>query len=183
MSESTRPGSTAVLPAAGAGTRLRLGAKAMLPFPGRTLVEVIAEILLDGGSREVVVVLGAVANHVFASTSLGTTSAEKIRVVVNPDWRSGMASSLRLGVETAALGHDVMVALVDQPRLAVKANECAACHAPAWSDYSCCLRCRLRKASAWTSCAARRVPAHTGRRNRNGRLRGPAVPPDQPPSR
>lgn len=121
MSESKRSCTTAVLLAAGAGTRLGLGAKSLLPFRGRTLVEVITDILLDGGCQEVVVVLGAAADRVLASTRLGIISAEKVRVVVNPDWRSGMASSFRLGVETASPGHDVMVALVDQPRLAVKA--------------------------------------------------------------
>lgn len=35
-------GTTAVLLAAGAGTRLGLGPKALLPFRGRTLVEVLA---------------------------------------------------------------------------------------------------------------------------------------------
>jgi nicotine blue oxidoreductase len=121
MSESPAASTTAVLLAAGAGTRLGLGPKALLPFRGRTLVEVLAEILLVGGCREVVVVLGAEADRVLASTRLGSPNAENVRVVVNLDWQSGMASSFRLGVETATPGHHVMVALVDQPGLAVDA--------------------------------------------------------------
>ena len=78
----TTPGSTtAVLLAAGAGTRLGLGPKAALPFRGRTLVEVLADVLLDGGCREVVAVLGADAATVRAATDLS-----RHRVIDNPDW-------------------------------------------------------------------------------------------------
>ena len=76
-------GTTAVLLAAGAGTRLGLGPKALLPFRGRTLVEVLADVLLAGGCREVVVVLGADAARVRAATDLG-----RHRVIDNPDWAS-----------------------------------------------------------------------------------------------
>lgn len=50
---------TAVLLAAGAGMRLGRGPKALLPFRGSTLVEVLADVLLDGGCREVAVIFGA----------------------------------------------------------------------------------------------------------------------------
>lgn len=61
------------------------------------MVEVIAKILLDGGCREVVVVLGAVADHVLASTS-----AEKVRVVVNPKGRCVRACLASATGETVA---------------------------------------------------------------------------------
>ena len=108
---------TAVLLAAGEGRRLGLGPKALLPFRGRTLVEVLAEVLLNGGCREVVVVLGAEARQVLASTNLGPAEERRVRVVVNTEWNSGMAGSFRLGVETALPGDHVLVALVDQPGL------------------------------------------------------------------
>ncbi len=71
MADSTEPRTTAVLLAAGAGTRLGRGPKALLPFRGRTLVEVLAGVLLDGGCREVVIVLGADAAKVRDTTGPG----------------------------------------------------------------------------------------------------------------
>lgn len=103
---------TAVLLAAGAGTRLGLGPKALLPFRGRTLVEVLAEVLFDGGCREVVAVLGAGAAAVRAAADLS-----RCRVVENPDWADGMGGSFRAGVAAAAPGDHVLMALVDQPGL------------------------------------------------------------------
>ncbi|KUM33645.1 nicotine blue oxidoreductase [Arthrobacter sp. EPSL27] len=104
---------TAVLLAAGAGTRLGLGPKALLPFRGRTLVEVLADVLLDGGCREVVAVLGAGAAEV-----RGTADLSRCRVIENPDWAGGMGGSFRAGLAAAAPGDHVLMALVDQPGLA-----------------------------------------------------------------
>lgn len=112
MSDSNERGTTAVLLAAGAGTRLGLGPKALLPFRGRTLVEVLAEVLLDGGCRDVVIVLGAEAAKVRSTADLRTYT-----LVDNPVWASGMGSSFRLGVSSAAKDNHILVALVDQPGL------------------------------------------------------------------
>jgi nicotine blue oxidoreductase len=103
---------TAVLLAAGAGTRLGLGPKASLRFRGRPLVEVLADVLADGGCREVVVVLGADAAKVRAAADL-----RRHRVVENPNWNTGMGSSFQLGVAAAAPEDHVLIALVDQPGL------------------------------------------------------------------
>ena len=112
MNDSTSVPTTGVLLAGGAGTRLGLGPKALLPFRGHTLVEVLAKTLLDGGCLEVVVVLGAGAEDVRGTTDLGG-----YLVVDNPEWASGMSSSFRTGVAAASHGHNVMVTLVDQPGL------------------------------------------------------------------
>ena len=96
---TTAGSTTAVLLAAGAGTRLGLGPKALLRFRGRTLVEVLADVLLAGGCREVVTVLGADAAKVRAATDLS-----RHRVIDNPDWATGMGGSFRLGVAAAAAG-------------------------------------------------------------------------------
>jgi nicotine blue oxidoreductase len=112
MNDSGAVPTTGVLLAGGAGTRLGLGPKALLPFRGHTLVELLAKTLLDGGCLEVVVVLGAGAQDVRRATNLGG-----YLVVDNPEWASGMASSFRTGVAVAAHGHNVMVTLVDQPGL------------------------------------------------------------------
>lgn len=112
MGDAAGQGTTAVLLAAGAGTRLGLGTKALLPFRNRTLVEVLADVLLDGGCREVVVVLGAEAPRV-----TGTADLSRHKVVRNPEWASGMGQSFQLGVAAAAPDDHVMIALVDQPGL------------------------------------------------------------------
>ncbi|MCO4255418.1 nicotine blue oxidoreductase [Pseudarthrobacter cellobiosi] len=112
MADLDEQRTTAVLLAAGAGTRLGLGPKALLRFQGRTLVEVLADVLLDGGCREVVTVLGADAGTVRAATDLS-----RHRVIDNPDWASGMGSSFRAGVAAAAPEDHVLIALVDQPGL------------------------------------------------------------------
>ncbi len=112
MSDTGASRTTAVLLAAGAGTRLGLGPKALLRFHGRTLVEVLADVLLAGGCREVVTVLGADAETVRAATDLS-----RHRVIENPDWDTGMGSSFRAGVAAAAPEDHVLIALVDQPGL------------------------------------------------------------------
>jgi nicotine blue oxidoreductase len=73
---------------------------------------VLADILLDGGCREVVVVLGADAASVRRDTDLSRHT-----VAENPDWPSGMGSSFRLGLSRVRNGDHVLVALVDQPGL------------------------------------------------------------------
>jgi nicotine blue oxidoreductase len=116
MSDSGPPRTTAVLLAAGAGTRLGLGPKALLPFHGRTLVEVLADVLLAGGCREVVTVLGAEAGRVRAATDLS-----RHRVIENPHWATGMAGSFRAGVAATDPEDHVLIALVDQPGLTQEA--------------------------------------------------------------
>jgi nicotine blue oxidoreductase len=112
VSHSRAPRTTAVLLAAGGGTRLGLGPKALLRFRGRTLVEVLADELFAGGCREVVTVLGSGAATVRAGTDLS-----KYRVLDNPGWDTGMGGSFQLGVAAAAPDDHVLVALVDQPGL------------------------------------------------------------------
>ncbi|WP_264031830.1 NTP transferase domain-containing protein [Cellulosimicrobium sp. SH8] len=104
----------AVLLAAGAGTRLGRGPKALLPHRGGTLVEHGARVLLAGGCDAVVVVLGAEAERVRSGSRLDDP---RVHVVDNPGWSSGMASSLRVGVAAALdlAPARVVVAHVDQP--------------------------------------------------------------------
>ncbi|WP_350003024.1 nicotine blue oxidoreductase [Pseudarthrobacter sp. WHRI 8279] len=117
---------TGVVLAAGAGTRLGRGPKALLPYRGRPLVESVAAALLDGGCREVVVVLGAGAGDVQAAAGL-----DRCRIVVNQDWRSGMGSSLLLGNATADARDHLMVSLVDQPGVtAATVRRLLAAHRP-----------------------------------------------------
>ncbi|MHC6595229.1 nicotine blue oxidoreductase [Arthrobacter sp. C152] len=105
-------GVTGVVLAAGAGTRLGLGPKALLPYRGRPLVEAIGQALLDGGCRDVVVVLGAGASEVEAAATL-----DSFRVVANQGWESGMGGSFLLGDRAADPADHLLIALVDQPGL------------------------------------------------------------------
>lgn len=106
---------TAVLLAAGAGTRLGRGPKALLPFRGRTLVEVQAERLSDGGARHVVVVAGAGRERVRELQGL-----EECTIVENPGWAEGMGGSLKLGIAAADPRDNVLIALVDQPGMSAE---------------------------------------------------------------
>ncbi|MCC3268281.1 nucleotidyltransferase family protein [Arthrobacter gengyunqii] len=102
--------------AAGAGLRLGLGTKALLPFQGRPLIEHILTQLRNGGCSSLAVVLGAQADEVMARAELGGC-----RAVINPDWNTGMGLSFRRGAESALAAEPdaaaLLVALVDQPGL------------------------------------------------------------------
>ncbi|WP_152473105.1 nucleotidyltransferase family protein, partial [Rhodococcus rhodnii] len=93
--------------AAGAGRRFG-GPKALVRLDGERLVDRAASLLRDGGCDEIVVVSGAAPLEVAGAD-----------VVHNPDWESGMGSSLRTAID-AALARDVaalVVTLVDLPWL------------------------------------------------------------------
>jgi nicotine blue oxidoreductase len=97
--------------AAGGGRRYG-GPKALVRFEGSLLVERAVATVRDGGCSPIVVVLGAAAAEVRASAQLGDAT-----LVENEGWKSGMGSSLRVGLEALA-GTDadaVIVLLVDTP--------------------------------------------------------------------
>ncbi|MET4058712.1 nicotine blue oxidoreductase [Arthrobacter sp. UYP6] len=101
--------------AAGAGTRLGLGTKALLPFRNRPLIEHLLTELRSGGCSSLTVVLGAQADQVLAQAQL-----DPARAVVNPEWKTGMGSSFSCGVSAALTSHPeaaLLVALADQPGL------------------------------------------------------------------
>ncbi|MDK1472199.1 nucleotidyltransferase family protein [Streptomyces sp. 549] len=103
-----------LLLAAGGGRRLGGRPKALLTHHGRPLVEHAVRALREGGCHTVTVVLGAAAEEVRAMAELTGCS-----VVGNPDWPSGMGSSLRAGLAALADGEQpadaALVCLVDQP--------------------------------------------------------------------
>jgi CTP:molybdopterin cytidylyltransferase MocA len=85
-----------VLLAAGAGRRFG-SPKALVRHEGRLFVEHAARVLYEGGCVPVVVVLGAAADEVRATASLTGFS-----IVDNPEWTTGMGSSLRAGLRAVA---------------------------------------------------------------------------------
>jgi nicotine blue oxidoreductase len=99
-----------LLLAAGQGSRLGRP-KALLEIGGMTLAQRGVALLRAGGAEPIILVTGA------APVSLpGVITAH------NPDWRTGMGSSLREGLETLPADRDaVVIALVDQPMIGPEA--------------------------------------------------------------
>jgi nicotine blue oxidoreductase len=96
----------AVVLAAGAGRRFG-GPKAVALIAGERLVDRAVRLARAGGCDPVVVVAGAVP-----------LDAEGAEVVDNPDWASGMGSSLRAGLAALPVAADAaVVLLVDTPWL------------------------------------------------------------------
>jgi CTP:molybdopterin cytidylyltransferase MocA len=95
--------------AAGAGRRYGM-AKALVAYHGRLLVQRAADTLRDGGCARTLVVLGAAAEQVRAA-------APDLETIINPDWPTGMGSSLRAGLAALAgtPATAVVVLLVDMP--------------------------------------------------------------------
>ncbi|MFS1302474.1 nucleotidyltransferase family protein [Streptosporangium longisporum] len=96
--------SVGLLLAAGSGSRLGTP-KALVEFRGERLVDRGVRALREGGCRSVIVVLGAAGTRVPGAVT-----------VHNPEWASGMGSSLRTGLEAVpGTAAHVVIALVDQP--------------------------------------------------------------------
>jgi nicotine blue oxidoreductase len=90
--------------AAGEGRRFG-GPKAVVELDGERLVDRAARVLREGGCEPVYVVSNAVSVEVRGATT-----------VVNADWATGMASSLRAGLAALPESADaVVISLVDQP--------------------------------------------------------------------
>lgn len=108
-----------LLLAAGGGRRYGMP-KALVPYRGRLLVEHAVESLRRGGCERVTVVLGAGADQVRATADLAGADD-----VVNPDWESGLGSSLRIGLaalDNADPGEEaVLIRLVDTPGIGAEA--------------------------------------------------------------
>ena len=97
-------GVAGVLLAAGEGRRLGQP-KALVEIGGEPLAQRGVALLRDGGAAPIVVVTGAVA-----------VDLPGVLAVHNPDWRSGMGSSLAVGLATVPDScHAAVIALVDQP--------------------------------------------------------------------
>lgn len=99
-----------VVLAAGAGTRLGRP-KALLRLGEELLLDRAVRTLRQAGCAPVVVVLGAGADDAVAAVD-GTG----VELLINPDWATGMGSSLRVGlVPLPGRADAAVVSLVDQP--------------------------------------------------------------------
>lgn len=115
VAESARRGVGAVILAAGSSSRMG-SPKQTLQFRGESLLRRAARAALDAGCRPVVVVTGA-----NAELSRRELDELAVREVSNILWETGMASSVRAGVEglvSADADVDAAVLLLcDQPHL------------------------------------------------------------------
>lgn len=99
----------AVVLAAGGSTRFGRP-KQLLPLGESTLIEQVLGVVTAAGLDQVVVVLGSSAAQIAERIPAGC------RIVVNPEWESGISSSIRAGLEGVALGVEaVLFVLADQP--------------------------------------------------------------------
>ncbi|MFE2482703.1 NTP transferase domain-containing protein [Streptomyces mirabilis] len=107
-----------LLLAAGGGRRLGGRPKALLEHRGRPLVEYAVGVLRAAGCTRVHVVLGAQADAVRERARL-----DGCVLVDNPEWESGMGSSLRAGLGSLAGtgARAALVSLVDQPGIGPRA--------------------------------------------------------------
>jgi CTP:molybdopterin cytidylyltransferase MocA len=112
-----------VLLAAGGGRRMGRP-KAEVVLDGQTLLDRGLRLLGDAGCGPLFAVIGTSAP---AGGDASTT------FIANPDWESGMASSLRAGL-AAATGEAALIALVDQPGITVEAvRRLRAAHRPGFA--------------------------------------------------
>lgn len=100
--------------AAGAGTRFGHEPKLLAPLNGLPLLQHSVDALERVGELDpVVVVLGAHADRLRAAVRFS-----RARVVVCPEWATGLSASLRCGVAALPGVERVLVALGDAPGLA-----------------------------------------------------------------
>jgi CTP:molybdopterin cytidylyltransferase MocA len=110
MAEPARPPVAGVLLAAGSGSRLGQP-KALVELGGSRLVDRGIGLLQAGGAGPLVVVTGA-----------APLTLPGVITVHNPDWASGMGSSLAVGLRAVPDGcAAAVVALVDQPLIGATA--------------------------------------------------------------
>jgi molybdenum cofactor cytidylyltransferase len=95
-----------------AGESRRMGRpKQMLAWQGKTLLRHVLESLINSDADEIILVLGHEAEMIRKSLS-----EFQIKVVINPDYKQGMASSLRRGLLAMDPRSEAfLVLLADQP--------------------------------------------------------------------
>lgn len=111
---------SAVILAAGEGTRIGKQ-KMLLPWGKATILERVIDNVLLSGVSEVVVILGYKAEEMRSKLEpnlAANPNRNKVKIITNPLFKEGISSSLIRGVES--LGKDceaIMVVLGDQPQI------------------------------------------------------------------
>ena len=105
-----------------AGGSARFGTpKQLVTMHGENLVQRSARIAVEAGLDPVIVVLGAYASTI----EMFLSGFDQVITVINRDWQSGQASSLRTGIQQALkLDSDAaLIILADQPLVDEKSIE------------------------------------------------------------
>ncbi len=107
---------SAILLAAGESKRMGRP-KQMLTWQGKTLLQHVLENLIRSNIDEIILVLGHEAEAIQKSRGgFQTRPYAGIKIVINPDYPQGMASSLRQGLLAMDPGSEAfLVVLADQP--------------------------------------------------------------------
>jgi molybdenum cofactor cytidylyltransferase len=101
---------SAILLAAGESRRMGRP-KQLLTWQGKTLLQHVLESLISSDADEIILVLGHEADRIKKSLP-----ELPIKIVINPDYQQGMASSLRRGLLAMDPGSEAfLVLLADQP--------------------------------------------------------------------
>ncbi len=99
--------------AAGRSARMKKANKLLLPWQEQCVLQAVVERVCEVGLGEVVVVTGH--QRVAVEERL---RRYPVRLVHNPDFAAGMASSIRVGVEAAIGEQGYFLALGDMPQIA-----------------------------------------------------------------
>lgn len=101
---------SAILLAAGESKRMGRP-KQLLTWQGKTLLQHVLKSLINSAADEIILVLGHEADRIRESLP-----ALPIKIVINPDYKQGMASSLRRGLLAMDPGSEAfLLCLADQP--------------------------------------------------------------------
>jgi molybdenum cofactor cytidylyltransferase len=97
-----------------AGESKRMGQpKQLLEWQGKTLLQHVLESLISSDADEIILILGHESDRIRESLS-----ALPIKIVINPDYKQGMASSLRQGLLAMDPKSEAfLVLLADQPSI------------------------------------------------------------------
>ena len=102
-----------IILAAGASSRLGRP-KQLLPFRGKSLLQNAADTAFYSKAKPVIIVLGSNAGEMAIDTR-----EEKVHIVENHEWKEGLGSSIRCGMQTlkrvALLSDAVILMTCDQP--------------------------------------------------------------------
>jgi len=112
MQDQDPSGVAAIVLAAGSSTRMGT-IKALVPVGGEAMLSRVLSILASSRVDEIVVVLGHSAELVQQTIPL-----DGVKIAINDDYQSGMASSIRTGLANLSANADAaLIVLADQPFL------------------------------------------------------------------
>jgi CTP:molybdopterin cytidylyltransferase MocA len=103
-----------------AGGSSRMGRpKQLMHVDGESMIVRAVKIALQSHASEILVVTGAYAEEVkHELASLYTAASERVRLVQNPDWRSGQASSMHAAIQALSSSTEAAIFMpADQPFL------------------------------------------------------------------